>query len=291
MPSEFTVDSSRGTKLSGIRWDPTDEPVAAVLLIHGMGEHIRRYTETAEALVDDGYVVYGYDHRGHGRSRLADRDLGDLGPDGWRQLVADIGRVISMVHTEQPDLPLVVLAHSMGSFAVQQYLLDDSNQVDAVVLTGTAALDGLEPALDLDAELDLTAFNAPFAPARTDFDWLSRDNTVVDDYVKDPLCGFGIDVDSTRAMFTGARRVAERPAVAAIRPDLPILIAVGDKDPVNGGGALVDLLAAHYRNGGLEDVSVRVFAGARHEVLNETNRAQVRGEILDWLAEVVEQGE
>ncbi|HEY9312330.1 MAG TPA: alpha/beta hydrolase, partial [Williamsia sp.] len=67
--------------------------------------------------------------------------------------------------------------------------------------------------------------------------------------------------------------------------------AVGDKDPVNGGGALVDLLVAHYRNGGLEDVGVRVFAGARHEILNETNRAQVRGEILDWLAEVVEQGE
>lgn len=291
MPSEFTVESSRGTTISGIRWEPADEPVAAVLLIHGMGEHIRRYAETAEALADDGYVVFGYDHRGHGRSKLADRDLGDLGPDGWRQLVADIGRVVTMVHTEQPDLPLVLIAHSMGSFATQQYLLDDSIQVDAVVLSGTAALDGLEPALDLEAELDLTSFNAPFAPARTDFDWLSRDDAIVDAYIADPLCGFGIDVDSVKAMFAGARRVAERSVVAAIRPDLPILIAVGDKDPVNGGGALVDLLVAHYRNGGLEDVGVRVFAGARHEILNETNRAQVRGEILDWLAEVVEQGE
>ena len=291
MPSEFRVGSSRGTTISGIRWDPTDEPVAAVLLIHGMGEHIRRYSETAEALADDGYVVFGYDHRGHGRSRLADRELGDLGPDGWRQLVADIGRVVAMVHTQQPDLPLVLIAHSMGSFATQQYLLDDSNQVDAVVLSGTAALDGLEPALDLDAELDLAMFNAPFAPARTDFDWLSRDDSVVDDYIADPLCGFGIDVDSAKAMFIGARRIAERSAVAAIRPHLPILIAVGDKDPVNGGGALVDLLVAHYRNGGLEDVSVRVFQGARHEIFNESNRTQVRGEILDWLAEVVEQVE
>ncbi len=291
LSSEFTVTSSRGARLSGVRWDATSEPVGVVVLVHGMGEHIRRYEETAQALVEDGYLVFGYDHRGHGRSRLTDRELGDLGPDGWSALVTDIGRVVAMVRAEFPDLPLILLAHSMGSFAAQQFLLDGgSTTVDAVVLSGTAALDGLEPALDLEQELDLSRFNAPFEPARTDFDWLSRDESIVDAYVADPLCGFGIDQESGSAMFVGARRLADAVAVSTVRTDLPILIAIGDRDPVNGGGGLVDLLAAHYRAGGLNDVTVRVFADARHEILNETNRSEVRDYILDWMANAVDKG-
>lgn len=260
-----------------------------VVLIHGMGEHIGRYEETAQALIDDGYVVFGYDHRGHGGSRLPGRELGDLGPNGWVELVADVGRVVDAAKVDLPDLPTVLLAHSMGSFAVQQFLLDGgSAKVDAVVLSGTAALDGLEPALDLDSELDLSDFNTPFEPARTDFDWLTRDDTVVDDYVADPLCGFGIDQASGRAMFVGARRIAQTAAVATIRTDLPVLIVVGDRDPVNGGGKLVDLLAAHLRSGGLDDVTVRVFKDARHEILNETNRAEIIDYILDWMATAVD---
>lgn len=265
--------------------------MGAVVLVHGMGEHVGRYEETAQSLVDDGYVVFGYDHRGHGRSRLADRELGDLGPDGWSGLVSDIGRVVAVVRSEFPDLPLILVAHSMGSFATQQFLLDGgSTTVDAVVLSGTAALDGLEPALDLEKELDLSMFNAPFAPARTDFDWLSRDESIVDAYVADPLCGCGIDQESGRAMFVGARRLADAVVMSTVRSDLPVLIAVGDRDPVNGGGGLVDLLAAHYRAGGLDDVTVRVFSGARHEILNETNRSEVRDDILDWMANAVDKG-
>lgn len=291
MSSEFTVASSHGVRLSGVRWDAASEPVGAVVLVHGMGEHVGRYEETAQSLVDDGYVVFGYDHRGHGRSRLADRELGDLGPDGWSGLVSDIGRVVAVVRSEFPDLPLILVAHSMGSFATQQFLLDGgSTTVDAVVLSGTAALDGLEPALDLEKELDLSMFNAPFAPARTDFDWLSRDESIVDAYVADPLCGCGIDQESGRAMFVGARRLADAVVMSTVRSDLPVLIAVGDRDPVNGGGGLVDLLAAHYRAGGLDDVTVRVFSGARHEILNETNRSEVRDDILDWMANAVDKG-
>lgn len=265
--------------------------MGAVLIVHGMGEHIGRYEETAEALVDDGYVVFGYDQRGHGRSRLPDRELGDLGPDGWPSLVADIGRVVDVVRAELPDLLLVVLAHSMGSFAVQQFLLDGgSANLDAVVLSGTAALDGLEPSMDLEHEMDLSKFNAAFAPARTDFDWLSRDEAAVDAYVADPLCGFGLDKESTRAMFIGARRMADAVAVSTIKSDLPILIAIGGRDPVNGGGGLADRLAAHFRAGGLEDVNVRVFGDARHEILNETNRTEIRDEILNWMANAVDKG-
>jgi alpha-beta hydrolase superfamily lysophospholipase len=124
----------------------------------------------------------------------------------------------------------------MGSFATQQYLLDHSAEVAAVVLTGTAVLDLLEPALDLDQPLDLAMFNAPFAPARTDYDWLSRDEAQVDAYVADPLCGFGLDGPAGKQMFVGARRMASPEALAAPGPPPP--------GPGAGGGAPPPMPAA-----------------------------------------------
>jgi alpha-beta hydrolase superfamily lysophospholipase len=194
---------------------------------------------------------------------------------------------VSRVRDEQPSLPLALLGHSMGSFAVQQYLLDHSNRVDAVVLTGTTALDQLEPALDLDKPIDLAAFNAAFAPARTEFDWLSRDEAIVDAYIADPLCGFGIDADSGRDMFASARRMADPGQVAAMRHDLPLYIAAGESDPVNANLALLNVLVDRYRAAGLTDVTVRTYPGARHEILNETNRDEVVASILDWLDQVL----
>ena len=175
----------------------------------------------------------------------------------------------------------------MGSFAVQQYLLDRSAGADGVVLTGTAAIDLLEGALDLDRPIELSAFNEPFRPARTDYDWLSRDEAVVDAYVADPLCGFGIDTASARAMFAGARRGADPAQLAAIRPGLPIYIAVGEADPVNGGLALLTPLAERYQAAGLTDVTVRTYPDARHEILNETNRDEVIADLTAWLDRVV----
>jgi alpha-beta hydrolase superfamily lysophospholipase len=175
----------------------------------------------------------------------------------------------------------------MGSFAVQQYLFDHSADVDGVVLTGTAAIDLLEGALDLDQPLDLAMFNAPFQPARTDYDWLSRDETIVDAYVADLGCGFGIDTDSARTMFIGARRGADPAQVAAIRPNLPVYIAVGEADPVNAGLTLLTPLIERYEAAGLTDLTVRIYPDARHEILNETNRDEVIAELNRWLDRVV----
>jgi alpha-beta hydrolase superfamily lysophospholipase len=198
-----------------------------------MGEHALRYGHVADALTGAGFVVYAQDHRGHGASANPDA-LGDLGEGGCTGLVGDIGLLNSRIRAEHPALPVILLGHSMGSFAVQQYLLDHSADVDGVVLTGTAVIDLLEPALDLDQPLDLAIFNAPFQPARADFDWLSRDEAVVDAYIAGPLCGFGIDTESARALFVGARRLTDSARVAAIRSGLPVYIAAGESDPVNG---------------------------------------------------------
>lgn len=281
----FTETGTDGNTLAGRRWDPTGDVRAVLVIVHGMGEHSLRYAETAEFFADNGFVVYAYDHRGHGLSKLDGREHGDLGENGWASLVNEIGIIVDHAVREHPDLPLVILGHSMGSFATQQYLLSNSDVPDAVILSGTAALDGLEPALDLDEGVDLSAFNAPFAPARTDFDWLSRDEAEVDKYVADEMCGFGIDAASGKAMFIDARPLGDVAVVGEMRSELPILVAVGEHDPVNGQLALANLLLAHYAAGGLTDVTLQSYPEARHEILNETNRAQVRADLLEWTQE------
>jgi alpha-beta hydrolase superfamily lysophospholipase len=234
--------------------------------------------------------VYAQDHRGHGRTADSVEALGQVGAQGWVEIVHDIDRLRQRVRSAHPAIPLVLIGHSMGSFAVQQYLLHHSADVQAVVLTGTAAIDLLEPALDLDAPMDLAMFNAPFAPARTDYDWLSRDEEQVDRYVADPYCGFGLDLEGGRQMFVSAREVADQARLAGMRKDLPLYIAVGENDPVNGQLALVRALVGRYQQAGLSDVTLRIYPGARHEVFNETNRAEVVADLLTWLSEKVPSG-
>ncbi len=280
------VPSAHDVTLAAYRWDPRRAPRAIVQLTHGMGEHLLRYEPLAVALADAGFVVVGQDHRGHGASAPEGR-WGALGKGGWDELVRDIGRVTAEVRGDHPDLPLVLVGHSMGSFAAQQYVLDHSEELAGLVLTGTALLDLLEPALDLDEPLDLTAFNAPFAPARTDYDWLSRDPAQVDAYVADERCGFGLsDVDS-RQMFVSARQLADPERLAQLRSDLPVYVAVGAHDPVNGQLALVTPLVQRLEDAGLTDVTLTVYPEARHEVFNETNRDEVVADLLAWLDRVV----
>jgi len=274
---------SAGLTVAAYRWDPDGTARAIVQITHGMGEHALRYADLARALNARGFVVYAQDHRGHGATARSADELGQIGGQGWTELVNDIDRLKARAREEHPDVPLVLVGHSMGSFAVQQYLLDHSRDVSAAVLTGTAAIDLLEPALNLDEPMDLTAFNVPFQPARTDFDWLSRDEAQVDKYVSDPLCGFGTDTAANKAMFAAARQLADRDRVAGMRSDLPVYIATGEMDPVNGQLALVNALADRYAAAGLTDVTVKIYPQARHEIFNETNRGQVVDDLLGWL--------
>lgn len=286
-PARVDFESTGGVTIAAYRWDPQGEPRAIAQIAHGVGEYARRYQPLVDDLLADGYVVYSHDHRGHGATADTAAAFGQIGEDGWDELVADIGRMGERAKDAHPGLPLALIAHSLGSFAAQQHLLDHSEDVTAVVLSGTAVIDLLEPAMDLDAPMDLSAFNAPFQPQRTDFDWLSRDEGQVDAYIADPWCGFGLDQASTRAMFARARQMADPKRVAGMRKDLPIYVVVGAMDPVGGNLALVSELLRRYEAAGLENVTLVTYPEARHEVFNETNRDEVVAGITAWLDKVL----
>lgn len=284
--STFTLTAPDGTELGAFRWSGGADPLIIVQIAHGMGEHAGRYARLANALVEAGAVVYAHDHRGHGRTAGDPSRHGDLGAGGWPALVADLGVVGNHARSEHPDLPLVVLGHSMGSFALQRYLLDHSADLDGAVLSGTSAVDVIAAGIDPTQEVDLSAFNAPFEPARTEYDWLSRDPDEVDAYVADPACGFGLDAPSAASMIEGMDGVADPERLAGIRSDLPILLLSGDADPLAGGGALITLVADRYREAGLASVSVHLYPDARHEVFNETNRDEITADLLAWLGRI-----
>lgn len=282
-PRTFIADASDGTPLFVYCWAP-EEPVAAIHIAHGMGEHAGRYARVAEALVELGYATYSHDQRGHGRSVRSSDAFGVLGPDGWNQLVRDLSAIHARIRAAHPDLPFVAMGHSMGSFALQQLLLDESELVDAAVLSGSASLDSLASGIDTSQPITFDTFNAAFEPIRTEADWLSRDPAEVDAYVADPLCGFGVDADATRELAAAATRLCDPSAIAGIRPDLPLYVFAGDADPVNAGLQLLDILVGRYREAGLERVETRYYPDGRHETLNETNRDEVTRDLLEWLS-------
>ncbi len=282
----FTLDAPDGTRLAATRYD-VDSPTAAVIVCHGMGEHQARYARFAAALNDAGYAVYTFDQRGHGDTAGSAERFGDLGDAGWPGLVSDIGTAIATARAEHPGGPVAVFGHSMGSFGLQQFLLDHSADLDAAALSGTTALDLVGAGIDPSAEMDLSMFNAAFTPARTDYDWLSRDEAEVDAYVADPRCGFGLNPAGVGSMVARAADFGDPAALAAIRHDLPIYVCSGDADPLAGGGDLVQLVGQRYRDAGVTDVEVKLYPGGRHEVLNETNRDEVTADLIAWLDRVV----
>jgi len=281
----YSTSSIDGGTIRVYRWETKSPRRGVVQIAHGMGEHALRYRPVAQALAAQGYDVYANDHRGHGELAAQADKLGVFGEGGFESVVADMATVTRMAREEVPGKPLVLLGHSMGSFASQLYMLDHSELVDGVALSGTTALDMLGAAAAT-GTWRLEDLNAAFEPARTPFDWLSRDQAEVDKYIADPLCGFNVTPESYGSLFAIAPRLANPKELARIRRNLPLFLFVGDLDPVNAKLAWFRPLIDRYREAGLTDVSSHVYGGARHEVLNETNRAEVVATLQAWIDRV-----
>ncbi|HJW42452.1 MAG TPA: alpha/beta hydrolase [Rhizomicrobium sp.] len=276
---EFWFEGKDGVRLFAWRWLPTG-PVRGVLQIsHGMGEHALRYREPLAPLIKSGIAVYANDHRGHGRT--SPDSLGDFGPAGFAGLVGDMAVLSRRIRAEHPARKLVLMGHSMGSFAAQIYVAEHSDLIDGYVLSGSAALDMLEA-----PKGGLSAIGAGMDKPRTPFDWLSRDAVEVDKYIADSLCGFTVNEAGRASMFASAAPALDPARLATIRKTLPVYIFAGDKDPINANLTRLTPLVDRYRELGL-NVATDFYEGGRHEMLNETNRTEVVANLKAFIERVI----
>lgn len=303
--STFTHVVPDGTVLHVHRWLPAGQPRAVVQIAHGMVEHAGRYAHLGEALAAAGYAAYASDHRGHGHTAGGPDDLGHLGDEhGFADVVDDLAALTEHLRSEHPDVPVVLLGHSMGSFLARAYAARYGDRLAALILSGTAGDPGLLGAVGvrvasvearlrgprarsrLMQALTLGPNNRPFRPNRTTFDWLTRDEAQVDAYVADELSGGVATAGFYRDLLTGLRWVSAPSTMAMVPSDLPVHVVGGEVDPV-GGAAAAEEVSRKLREAGVRDVSTRVWPGARHEVFNETNRDEVEADIIEWLRDKV----
>lgn len=295
-----TMQAEDGVEVHYQYWAPTAAPRAVVQVVHGAAEHSDRYDRFAAFLVDNGYAVYATDHRGHGRTRVRSGALGDAGPDAWNHFVTDEIQLSQLIRQSNPDKPLILFGHSLGSFIAQDYITREGNLLDGLVLSGTAYgppppqdfMDTLNAAVAKDPLADSAVwaglfadFNKPFSD-QPGFDWLSRDKAEVQKYIDDPQSGFAFSNELVRDFFQGMVDLRDPEREANIPKDLPILVIQGEMDPVGGNLQGTQALLDRYKELGIENVQHRFYPGARHEVLNETNRDEVQGDVLNWLRSI-----
>ncbi|MGO1497042.1 alpha/beta fold hydrolase [Agrococcus casei] len=277
--SDTAVTANDGTELYKYVWEP-GRFAGQVLLLHGFGEHALRYEHVAQFLVHNGYRVIAYDQRGHGATGLRQWSgdfgrLGKLGPGGQRAVVADAKTMLESMREEHPDAPLGLVAHSWGSLTAQTLINDDAKLADAAVLTGTA--------WRRFGKMNSGDLNKRHAHlGTTGGEWLTRDEEMVAAWLADPLT---IEVSVLKLLGPiESLKLLGRPA-RELSQDLPLLIASGSDDAI-GEPSSLQQLGDDYRNrSGLTDVTVKVFPGARHEILNETNRVEVLAYIETWLTD------
>ena len=293
---EFVFPSSDGIhQVHAVLWLPEGEPRGVVQLVHGICEYALRYDPFARFLAQHGFVAAGHDHLGHGLTAKGPEEYGYF--DDWWNLVHDVRTLQLKVQETYPALPYFLLGHSMGSFVARTFLIDYPGALTGCILSGT----GQEPALTvalgklltgmgdphkvnkLFYKLSIGAYNQKFAPSRTPADWICRDEEVVDAYLADPLCNFQTTAGMNHAMMRGLQYVGNMANLKRMDRDTPIYFFAGDADPVGAQGKGVEKVAGWFRQAGMKDVTVKLYPGGRHEMLNEINREEVFDDTLSWL--------
>lgn len=297
----FQLDASNGQHVHCYVWLPESDPIAIVQIAHGMGEHGARYRHLAEKLTAAGYVVVANDHRGHGKTAIM---LGDFGRKGWKRMVTDLFEINQTMKKRYPQLPAILLGHSMGALLTQQFLVTYPEAIDGVVISGTP---GFAPQSQLIGALAVATYekwrhgglavsqvlkgmifdkaNTPFekeSDSPTGFEWLSRDKAEVKKYIDDDYCGFVPVTSSLRDMFQGRRHMQKPRNLEKINRDIPFYLFSGADDPVHGRLEGINLMLKEYRDRGCL-IETRFYEGGRHEMLNEINKEEVIEDLIDWL--------
>ena len=299
--TEKIASTDSKNNLNVIIWETEKEPIGVLQIVHGMAEYIDRYDNFAKYMTEHGFNVIGHDHLGHGHSVSDERDYGFFAEEnGDKIIIEDMHSVTQYSREKWEELPNFILGHSMGSFCLRQYLTKYSNDVFGAIIMGTgwipsaAALLGKTIATNtckskgshtvnpLLIKLTLEPYNKPFAPTRTNCDWLSRDEKQVDLYVNDKLCGFDFTARAYKDFFTILEKIAKNKQLIGMRKSLPILITSGSVDPV-GGKKACEKLNAQYKRCGINDVTLKLWENDRHEILNELDKSDVYRYIYNWL--------
>lgn len=289
-PERFQFTSADGLSIACVKWGDHHHVRGVVQIAHGLGEHIGRYAELAQTLARGEFVVYGNDHRGHGLTAKPSGSFGEIGPGGFDQLVEDMVSLGVIAKNEHRGKPYILLGHSMGSFAAQQFILNHSHSIDGLALSGSGALDGLARlAQSVPAGEDpMKLLNAAFEPVRTPSDWISRDTAEVDACINDPLCFPSLKPESNKSFLGTSTRLADPTQIRKIRQDLPMYIFSGSDDPVGQRLEGVRVLVDRYRSAGITSIAHDFYPGGRHEMLHELNRRDVFTNLLVWISGVME---
>ena len=291
------------------QWIP-EHPVAWLHIMHGMSEHAVRYAGFAEFLNQQGIMVTADDHRGHGETGKAMGNSYHIADsDGWNQMLDDQWQFINHIR-EDHSLPLILMGHSMGSFMAThlcqrygQQLKDiTDHKLCGLILSGSnyeppstwkiascaARLErwrvGRDKPSSILEKMSFGAFNNAFKPARTASDWLSRDDSMVDLYIDDPLCGGPLTTQSWCDFLQGMGELSKPESMAKLDSELPVYLFSGALDPVGKAGVGVTALQTKLLESGVLKVDMQLYPGGRHETLNETNRRDVYQDVLTWLA-------
>ena len=278
LPLRRSFKDSHGVEIVFWEW-PVANPKAAVQIVHGIGEHSRRYDHVAAKLNSLGYAVYAEDHRGHGQTGKGmveaglTKKQGPLGPGGMDAVLAEVHQLTELMKTEHPNTKLVMIGHSWGSMLAQRLYDKYSSDLSAFVLSGSSLL--------LPGVLNSGRLNKRWEhlPNASGGEWLSRDLEVGKKFREDPL-NFPESFMDTVGFLNALKLMG--PPKKSIDPSVPILLQVGSEDSLAGERGNV-LLAKAYRKLGVDDIVLFVYEGARHEIYNETNKEEVLNDLAKWL--------
>lgn len=287
---------------------PACAPKGIVQLIHGFGEHSRRYFHMIVKLMDAGFIVAADDHVGHGKTALENDTWGNWGTKGHETMVEDEHTLKQLVQEKYPDLPYFIYGHSMGSIILRQFMAKYGEELTGAVICGTVGpgavpceegISMLKPLVEAGkgAEADpallgsmLGGLFARIEEVKLGNEWICHDPYVQLDHAQDPFDAF-TKPTSNEALLQFVEMIAEvnTPQWAAKVPEkLPIYNIAGDEDPCGSYGEGVKQVSQWLEETG-HDVQTKLYEGYRHEIHNYADlKDQVEAGIVDFLNKVLE---
>jgi len=306
----FTFQDQDDIEIFVYKWEPDNKPKAVVQIIHGLAEHAMRYSRVAEYLCNAGYVCYGNDARGHGRTAgdLTEATLagnaGVLGPNGWKGVINDVHELSKIIKKEHPSLPLFLIGHSWGAMLAQDYIQEWGNEINGCILSGTngkiRALVIKDEKIIIKGEMKKRGLTEPSQKmddmnfksnnhdwkneeGATGFEWLSRDKEEVQKYIDDPWSGFVSPANLWLEFIYGMEKIYDSKNEQKIPKNLPIYIMAGSLDPIGNKTKGVKAMISRFEKYSITDVTFKFYEDARHEIFNEINREEVFKDVINWL--------